>query len=147
MRTVLAAVFVLAILDLSGCGAGSTSNPVNPNPPPPPPIMGAMTTVDFGTVHQTIRGFGGADAWMPVMPSAEVNALFGTGAGQIGLSILRMRIDPVSSTNWSTELANAQDAIAAGSNVSVIATPWTPPAAMKSNNDIANGGSLNAGSY
>lgn len=147
MRKVLVAVLALMILGLSGCG-GSASGPGNPPPPPPPPpITGAMTTVDFGTVHQTIRGFGGADAWMPVMPSAEVNALFGTSTGQIGLSILRMRIDPVSSTNWSTELTNAQDAIAAGSNVSVIASPWTPPAAMKSNNDIANGGSLNAGSY
>lgn len=98
--------------------------------------MSNAATVDFGTSNQTIRGFGGATAWMPVMPSAEVNALFGTGANQIGLSILRVRIDPGSTTggtNWDTEVNNAKEAIAAGSNVSVVATPWTPPGAWKLN--------------
>jgi len=91
-------------------------------------------TIDFGTTYQTIRGFGGSTAWMPQMSTALASALYGTASGQIGLSILRVRIDPTSTTggaNWATELANAQEAIAAGSSVSVIATPWTPPAAYK----------------
>ena len=104
--------------------------------------------VDFGTTYQTIRGFGGSTAWMPEMPSAQVNALFGDGAGQIGLSILRVRIDPSSVTggasNWGTELGNAQEAQALGA--SVIATPWTPPAVFKSNSSTIMG-SLNAASY
>ena len=56
-----------------------------------------------------------------------------------------MRIDYTSTTggtNWATELANAQEAIAAGSNVKVFATPWTPPIAWKSNDALA-GGTLN----
>lgn len=68
------------------------------------------------------------------MPTALASALFGTGSNQAGLSILRVRIDPGSTTggaNWATELTNAQEAIAAGSGVSVIATPWTPPIAWK----------------
>lgn len=146
MRNSVPAVLAFVGLSLVACGGGSGSNSGGGNPPPTPPISGAMATVNFGTVHQTIRGFGGADAWMPQMPAAEVNALFGTGSGQIGLSILRARIDPYSTTNWSTELANAQGAIAAGSNVSIIATPWTPPASMKSNNNVVMG-SLNPSSY
>lgn len=96
-----------------------------------------------------IRGFGGSTAWMPVMPGNEVQSLFGMGSGQIGLSILRVRIDPSSATggsNWDTELHNALEAKAAGGDVSVMATPWTPPAPMKTNNSIVMG-SLSAGSY
>ncbi len=83
------------------------------------------------------------------MPSSEVNALFGTGANQIGLSILRVRIDPSSTSggsNWDTELSNAHEVIAAGSSVSVIATPWTPPSAYKTDSNVVMG-SLNTGSY
>lgn len=109
-----------------------------------------MATVDFGSSVQTIRGFGGSTAWMPEMSSAEAAALFGDGQNQIGLSLLRVRIDPTYTTggaaNWGTELANAQEAIAAGSDVSVFATPWTPPAAWKSNSSTIMG-SLNTADY
>ena len=149
MRKSLLVALAVAV-SLSGCGGGSSSPSNNQQPPPPPPpVTGAMATVDFGTTHQTIRGFGGSDAWMPVMPSAEVNALFGTGTGQIGLSILRARIDPSSTTggsNWNTEVTNAKAAIAEGSGVSIIATPWTAPASMKSNSSLVMG-SLNTSSY
>ena len=104
-------------------------------------------TVDFGTSNQTIRGFGGSTAWMPAMPSGQVNALFGSGANQLGLSILRLRIDPSSVTggaNWATELVNAQEAQALGAIV--FATPWTPPAAFKSNSSTI-GGTLNPSNY
>ncbi|HYM01132.1 MAG TPA: glucuronoxylanase XynC [Blastocatellia bacterium] len=101
--------------------------------------------VDFGSSSQTIRGFGGADAWMPQMTSAEADALFGNGNNQqIGLSILRVRIDPAGSANWGTERSNGQAAQARGAVA--IATPWTPPASMKSNNNVV-GGSLNTSSY
>lgn len=106
---------------------------------------GGMATVDFGTTHQLIHGFGGSTAWMPTMPAAEASALFGnTGSSELGLSILRVRIDPGGQANWGAELGNAQEAQALGA--SVIATPWTPPAAMKSNNNTV-GGSLNTSSY
>lgn len=62
----------------------------------------------------------------------------------MGLSILRVRIDPGGSANWGTELANAQAAQARGA--SVIATPWTPPASMKSNSSTV-AGFLNTSSY
>ena len=101
--------------------------------------------VNFGSAAQTIEGFGGATAWMPQLTGAEANALFSNGTSQqIGLSILRVRIDPAGSGNWGTELANAQAARARGANV--IATPWTPPASLKSNNNVV-GGTLKTSSY
>jgi len=101
--------------------------------------------VNFGSAAQTIQGFGGATAWLPQLTTTQANALFSNGsAAQLGLSILRVRIDPAGSGNWGTELANAQAARARGA--SVIATPWTPPAAMKSNNNVV-GGTLNTSSY
>jgi glucuronoarabinoxylan endo-1,4-beta-xylanase len=105
--------------------------------------------VDFGTTEQTIRGFGGSTAWMSALSSAAANALFGTGSGQVGLSILRVRIDPTSTTggsNWLAELTSAQEAQAVNSSVSVIATPWTPPAVWKSNSSTVMG-SLNTAHY
>lgn len=110
-----------------------------------PALAGAQTaTVNFATTFQTIRGFGGATAWMPELSSTQANALFGTGSGQIGLSLLRVRIDPGGQANWGTELGNAQEATARGA--SVIATPWTPPASMKSNDNTVEG-QLNTSSY
>jgi glucuronoarabinoxylan endo-1,4-beta-xylanase len=101
--------------------------------------------VDFGSQAQTIRGFGGADAWMPRMSGEEADVLFGNDSNQqLGLSILRMRIDPGGSANWGTELANALAAQARGA-IS-IATPWTPPASMKTNDNVV-GGSLRKKNY
>jgi O-glycosyl hydrolase len=87
---------------------------------------------------------------MQTLPPAEMNALFGTIGSDLGLSLLRVRIDPSftagGASNWGAELGNAQEAIAAGSNVNVIATPWTPPAVYKTNNSTVMG-SLNPSSY
>lgn len=108
-------------------------------------VSGAGTaTLDFGTPMQAIRGFGGSTAWMPQLTSSQAATLFGQSAGDLGLSILRVRIDPGGQANWGTELANAQQAQALGA--SVIATPWTPPVSMKSNANVTMG-SLNPTSY
>jgi glucuronoarabinoxylan endo-1,4-beta-xylanase len=114
--------------------------------------VGATATINFGAVHQTIRGFGGSSAWITDMNARPgmADRLFGnTGSQQIGLSILRVRIDPSPDpgghTNWATELSNANLATARGARV--IATPWSPPASMKTNNNVNNGGRLNPGSY
>jgi O-glycosyl hydrolase len=96
------------------------------------------TTVDFGTTYQTIRGFGGSTAWLGELTTQQATALFSTTSG-LGLSILRVRIDPTGSaatnnwatTNWAQELTNAQEAQAANPNAIVFASPWTPPTTMK----------------
>lgn len=100
-------------------------------------------TVDLSHSHQVVRGFGGASVWLGALTDTEMDSLFGnSNSNQIGLSLLRVRIAP--DKNWSAELSNAQKATARGA--SVIATPWTPPASMKTNNNIV-GGSLMTSSY
>src|SRR5262245_5642914 len=88
----------------------------------PPRPLAATASVDLSGVRQTIRGFGGASAWLGQLTDGEMNTLFGTGPGTIGLSIIRLRIDP--NRSWNDELANAQKAVARGAIV--MATPWTP---------------------
>jgi glucuronoarabinoxylan endo-1,4-beta-xylanase len=119
---------------------------------PMAPATVAAATVDFAATRQTIRGFGGSSAWITDLNAhpGMADRLFGnTGAQQIGLSILRVRIDPTpdpgNHSNWATELNNAKLASARGARV--IATPWSPPASMKSNGNVNNGGSLNTASY
>jgi glucuronoarabinoxylan endo-1,4-beta-xylanase len=119
---------------------------------PVAPATGSAATIDFAATRQTIRGFGGSSAWITDLNAhpGMADRLFGNaGSQQIGLSILRVRIDPSPDPgnhgNWATELSNARLAGARGARV--IATPWSPPAAMKSNSNVNNGGSLNPGSY
>jgi glucuronoarabinoxylan endo-1,4-beta-xylanase len=143
---------LLAALLISGCGGGGSGS-TSTTTPPQTTINSSAVAVDFGSKHQVIRGFGGSTAWMGAIGQAKINALFGTGAGQLGLSILRARIDPTGSAannwvtaNWGQELTNTLNARTANPNAIVIATPWTPPAAMKSNNSTVMG-TLNASSY
>jgi O-glycosyl hydrolase len=102
-----------------------------------------LATVDFGDNLQTIRGFGGSTAWLGQMPQAVATALFSPTNG-LGLSILRVRIDPEGSPTgggkfgypyetgeWDYEAANGALAVKANPNAIVFATPWTPPASMK----------------
>jgi len=102
-------------------------------------------SVTFGSTAQTIEGFGGSTAWMPALTSAQATALFGNANNQqMGLTVLRVRIDPGGQSNWGTELSNAKAAYGLGAYV--IATPWTPPASMKSN-DSTVGGTLLTSEY
>ena len=101
--------------------------------------------IDAAATQQIIHGFGGATAFLPTTPltNGDLDALFGNGPGQIGLTLLRIRV--ASDADWrAIELSNAKGALARGANV--IATPWSPPAAMKSNNSII-GGQLNLSAY
>jgi glucuronoarabinoxylan endo-1,4-beta-xylanase len=116
------------------------------------PAEGAL--VDFGTPEQIIRGFGASEVFDSVLPLSQITGLYGQSSGQVGLSIMRVQIAPATwntttqtadTTQWTTELTNAQ---AAQQNYGaiIIASPWSPPASMKSNNNTV-GGSLNVSSY
>jgi len=111
-----------------------------------PAAFAQVVTLNPNTTYQTVRGFGGMNGagWIADLTAAQVDTAFGTGNGQIGLSIMRMRIDP-DSAKWSTQLPTAQLAKAKG--VTLFATPWTPPAAWKSNKSLINGGTLLASHY
>ncbi|HET9824136.1 MAG TPA: glucuronoxylanase [Chitinophagaceae bacterium] len=104
-----------------------------------------IADVNLAAAQQTIRGFGGATVFRPDLTDADVNTLFGNANdNQLGLTILRIRVSPQGPGDWGTELSNAKRAIALGA--SVIATPWSPPASMKTNNNTT-GGRLSPSSY
>ena len=105
-------------------------------------LKAGTCTVNAGTTYQTIDGFGFSSAWSGQMSSAQASTFFGTGSGQLGFSLLRVRIDPAQ--NWGDETANASKAHSFGAKV--LGTPWTPPASMKSNNNTV-GGTLNTSQY
>ncbi|HAK00172.1 MAG TPA: glucuronoxylanase XynC [Bacteroidales bacterium] len=98
---------------------------------------------------QVIRGFGGATAFHPTngtLPTqADFNTLFGTGPGQLGLTILRIRLASDDDPTWrNTELNHALMARALGAKV--IASPWSPPIRMKTNNNLI-GGTIRADAF
>ena len=106
-----------------------------------------VATIDVAKVKQVIDGFGASTAWHTKLTVAEADAAFkNDNNNQMGLSILRVRISPNSSdwSGWADERANAQNAKAAGAMI--LASPWSPPASMKTSNNTT-GGSLKPESY
>lgn len=91
----------------------------------------ATAVINGATTYQTIDGFGFSTAWCGTLTSAKNNALYNT----LGFSLLRVRIDPWN--QWAAETANAAAAHSRGAKV--LGTPWTPPPAMKSNNNHVAG--------
>ena len=94
----------------------------------------ADVTVDLGAAKQLIRGFGASSAWCGTVSTSVMDSLY----KDLGYSILRVRIEEGIGDGWSSgsysawapELANAQNAIARGAIA--FASPWNPPASMKS---------------
>ncbi|WP_052235076.1 MULTISPECIES: glycoside hydrolase family 30 protein [Xanthomonas translucens group] len=105
------------------------------------PALAQNVTVTPSQTYQTIQGFGGMNGagWIADLTPAQVDLAFGSDNGQIGLSIMRMRIAP-SSSDWDVQVPAAVRARAHGAVL--LATPWSPPAYMKSNNSLNNGGKL-----
>jgi glucuronoarabinoxylan endo-1,4-beta-xylanase len=98
-------------------------------------------TIDSNTTYQTIAGFGGANAiWgADYLTSSEMALAFGTGDDGLGLSIFRVRLSSVKA-DWAGLAGTIKGAN--GYNVRVLASPWSPPAQFKSNNDVVGGGYL-----
>lgn len=111
--------------------------PINTDPVPP-----AECTVNGGVTRQQIDGFGAGavflDAGLDPLTDAWMDALFGTGTNQMGLTLIRLRISPYH--DWNTAILDGQKAHQRG--VRILATPWTPPAAMKDNNNTVHGSLL-----
>jgi glucuronoarabinoxylan endo-1,4-beta-xylanase len=107
------------------------------------PANSAIVYMD--SIQQIIRGFGAANImqWRPDMTDDNIEKAFGTSDGQIGFSLLRLRL-PSSESEFIYQVPTAQKAVAKG--VTVFASPWSPPATLKSNNNIV-GGYLPESSY
>jgi len=101
------------------------------------PAMSADVTVDLNTTYQTIDGFGGMQdrGWTGYnLTTAERDLLYGTGSGQIGLTIMRIRINE-SQSAWGNDLVDAKDVVARG--LKLFGTAWTPPTNLR----VASGSS------
>lgn len=98
----------------------------------------ANSDVDLSDTKQIIRGFGAANImpWRPDMTPDEIQKAFGTGDGQIGFSILRLRV-PVELNEFNLNISTAKAAYDMG--VTIMASPWSPPAEMKTNNNTVGG--------
>ena len=117
------------------------------------PVCHAQSaTVDWSNVHQVIDGWGATDsndtgsAGVTLLTPAHAAFFFGTGNGQIGLSVLRVGtpngIFIYGQGNCSTVSIScvgpyAPDiALATSYGVRVFATPFSPPAAYTTNGSV-----------
>lgn len=94
-------------------------------------ISAATTaTVDLSKTYQYIRGFGGIDLpeWQGYsLSDADLAKAFGNGKDQLGLTVLRVYVNP-DKNQWSKGLKTAQYASKAGATL--FATPWEPPSSL-----------------
>lgn len=105
-------------------------------------ICHAQTTnVNWTNVHQVIDGFGANDVFLSPLTSAQQGFFFGTGSGQLGLSVLSVGVTNNGSqagscltVSVSCEGYAATDIAAAASyGVRVVARPFSPPPAYTTN--------------
>ena len=132
--------------------AASTSTAVTENITT---AVSAHSTYSFTTANQTIMGFGGAEAFYQNYLSNHPNAsqiytaLFDPVQG-LGLNFLRLQNNyfavgtgSVTTSNFDPDAARivqgANTSAGTAGPVSVLLASWTPPAAIKSNNNTIGG--------
>ncbi|HEX7494131.1 MAG TPA: hypothetical protein VF346_07920 [Bacteroidales bacterium] len=118
--------FVFTLAFFIGCKKESN----NPEP--------VTVTINTAGTYQTIAGFGGANRmWgTQFLKPAEAKKAFGTDGTDLGLSIFRVRLAS-DSTEWQLILESVKEAQKYG--VKILASPWSPPANLKSNNSTVGG--------
>ncbi len=117
-------------------------------PPPPPPPPPSATTIDSAKMYQTIEGLGGAicfyNGWVTAHPyklEIYTNAFAG-----LNLSMLRLGdwFRYQGTVNFDPDapgfVSNANRIL--GHPVPVYMSSWAPPAFLKSNGQVGNGGTL-----
>lgn len=138
---------ILSFSCSSDNGPGTTIGGPEPTPEPSDPtvLQSNAATITPAETEQNISGFGAATVFRLNNPlgASDMDKLFGTDEGEVGLSILRIRVAPDDNAR-AIELEHAQ--LAADRGALIMATPWSPPAEMKTNNDLI-GGSLKTESY
>ena len=102
----------------------------------------ASISIDSRTKYQHVTGFGGfgpSPQWAYWLTNAEIDKMYGTGEDQLGYNIMRLYIAN-NRNGWSSAINTAKRAKKHGAFL--FASPWSPPASWKDNNDDSNGGSL-----
>ena len=101
-------------------------------------VIPNAATIYLDSTLQISSEFGSANIlqWRPDMTIGQIDKAFGTGEGQIGLTILRLRIPP-DANSFRYNVPTAQEVYSLGAEI--IASPWSPPASMKTNNNTTGG--------
>jgi glucuronoarabinoxylan endo-1,4-beta-xylanase len=130
----ITAGFLLAAISCSKQKSGNNNGGGTPN------TVSAEITILAADTKQVIQGFGCATVFTPpntaLYTSEEFDRLFGSANGQVGFSILRIRLAS-DIARRQLELNHAKWAIDRGARI--LASPWSPPAEMKTNNSIIGG--------
>ena len=93
----------------------------------------SICKINTNKTYQTIKGFGGINLreWTGYdLTDAEVQRAFGNGEKELGMSILRIFVND-DRNQWNKAIPVAQKAQKLGATV--FATPWNPPASMRTN--------------
>ncbi|HSC38957.1 MAG TPA: hypothetical protein VLD19_13840 [Chitinophagaceae bacterium] len=137
MKKSLTPLLVVAVL-FAGCSKNQNADVTTSAPSQPAdvitPAVTSTTTIDAGTVQQTIQGFGGASIllWEADLTSDQRTKAFSSSSG-IGLSILRVMV-PASSSGFAAEKPTIDAAKSFGAKV--VATAWFTPSGMSTNNHL-----------
>ncbi len=128
--------FLIGLVAFSACKKDNTGGtPVVTKTSP------TKITINPQTTYQTIAGFGGANRMWGTqsLKPAEATKAFGLNDGELGLSIFRVRISS-NKSEWSIITEAVKEANKNG--VKVLASPWSPPPALKDNNSDIRGALL-----
>ncbi len=101
-------------------------------------LTAQSVTVDLNTEYQSISGFGGVNmpGWIDDLSEDLADKAFGNEPGQMGLTILRIRV-PNDTTQFFREVPTA--VLARNHGAIIMGSPWSPPALLKSNNNLVGG--------
>jgi glucuronoarabinoxylan endo-1,4-beta-xylanase len=138
-----------------GCDSSTDNDEYNITSP-----VGTKVNIDGSIEYQRIDGFGGVPGAINSIRSMSstyqkqlLDLLYDSNVG-IGLSIVRIPISykfEVSPGNYDITVEDGKAWIMNEAKkrgvTQFFATPWSPPAWMKTNNDINNGGSVKTSSY
>jgi O-glycosyl hydrolase len=125
----MAAALFLVFLAVSCVSGGDSSDGERLGAP-------VTITVDTSDRHQFVRGFGGmSNAWAsPVITENDITAMYGENG--LGYNIFRIMIYP-DRERWSANVTAAKKAKSYGAII--LASPWTPPPELKSNQSNISG--------
>lgn len=134
MKLVLFNLFLL-ILACSCADELNIEQEVVTDPKSPDTIK---VSIDTTKIFQTIVGYGGANRmWgTQFLKPAEAQKAFSREADGLGLSLFRVRI-PSNVSEWPLIVESCQEAVKYG--VKIFASPWSPPASLKSNKSDIGG--------
>jgi len=110
-------------------GGGNSQTEVRPGDP-------VTITVDTTIRYQYVRGFGGmSNAWSsPVITEADITTMYGEGGLRFNIFRIMIYHD---SNQWRAIVPVARKAQSYGALI--LASPWTPPPQIKSNNSHISG--------